>query len=954
MSSVISKWVMPGIVTVVVGTAGTLFFTQETIEQDLINKSSSAAIMAGIEDGAVSYDARDGLITGISTDANAAEAALEQISALHGVRTINSDITIAPSASPYPFKAILSEGGALALSGGVPSYAMRDALLEQTGATDAGLELMSGAPEGDWLAATSFATAQLNGLESGEASLSDLAMSVSGVAKSSQDYAATTAGLMGALPNGLELANSTIQPAAVENYIFNAKRVDGETVLSGFVPSEEVRTKVGDLTGASTDGLVLASGAPEGFASSVVYGLSALGHLNNGEVNIEGADISVTGDAANNAEFTMARALLSAAPAGANVVMSEIAAPPVAMVEVATPEIVAPTVAPAPYFWSTQKRSNGTLTIRGFVPDEATRAALLGRAGGNAVDRMQIQENAPATFYEDALVSISALQDLESGRAGYTRGSWFLTGQPQTVAASAAASSALNTARTYKDDWNVTLTDAPAIVPYVLAVEKFSSDDVLVTGYVPNDITRAAIMARAGNGAIDKMVTANGAPDHFYEDALVGISSLKELDAGRTGHSASGWFLIGDPATQTASDNAQNGLNTARTMANQWYVSLSDAPPVPVVPYAWSAAKSANGIVISGNVPDESTRAAIMTRAGEGAVDQMQIGFGAPDHFYEDALVAVSAVKELETGRVGNGGGGWYLAGQPASKDAKANAEGALLTARTNVSNWNLALGDAPLIPVVPYNWSVTKASDGSLEINGNVPDDTTKAAILARAGEGAIDNMVVSYGAPDHFYEDALVAVSAASELEAGRSGLSGSGWFLFGKTTSNETRDAATGALLTARTHADNWYVAIPEHAAPVVEEAVEEASAPSVEQPEIMLDNSFVASLSEGGAIALNGMVPSNKSRIYLGQISGGVLTSDLVVSPRGAPKDFATNSRAGIRALHRLSEGRMAYEGGVWSLVGKANNTSARTGALAQIADLANRPAWEVDIKTPHIC
>lgn len=948
MSSVISKWVLPGLITTVVGTATTVMFTQNTIEQDLVAKSSEVVNLAGIEDAAVSFDARDGRITGISTSSDAADSAVTQVAGLHGVRSIASDITLAPTVSPYPFSAVLSESG-LALSGGVPSYALRDALLEQTGGTDAGLELMSGAPSGDWLATTSLAVSQLDGLESGEATLSDLSMSVSGIAKSSEGFQSTNASLMAALPNNIVLANSSLQAPFVEDYTFSATRLAGETVLSGHVPDEATRTKIGELSGASTADLVLASGAPTGFLSSVTYGLSALGHLSDGEVNVTKTEVSVSGTAADTAEFNMAKALLAAAPVGANVVLAEITPPaPIVVPTPAVAEIVAPTVAPAPYFWSVQKRGDGSVTIRGFVPDETTRTAIMARAGKGAIDRMQIQENAPATFYEDALVSISAVKELGAGRAGFTRGAWFLSGQPTSVDAKVAADSALNTARTFKGNWNINLDAAPAVKPYILIAEKVSANSVVLSGYVPDDATRAAIVARAGEGAVDNMITANGAPTHFYEDALVSISSLKELSWGRAGHSASGWFLVGDPATQTASDNATTGLNTARTMANAWYVSLADAPPVPVVPYAWSAAKTADGaLIVSGNVPDDATRTAIMARAGEGAIDNMQIGFGAPATFYEDALVAISAVKELESGRTGNGGGGWYLAGQPATDEAKAAATNSLLAARTHANNWSVSVADTPLVPVIPYTWSVSKSAKGSLMLSGNIPDEATRAAIMARAGEGAIDDMVVSYGAPETFYEDALVAISAAKELEEGRSGLSGSGWFLFGTTNSNDTREAATGALLTARTHADNWYVSIPEHEEPAIEEATTETTP----QAEIMMDNNFEAKLSQDGGIALSGMVPSNKSRTYLGQISGGVLTSNVVVSPRGTPDAFAENARSGIRSLHRLTEGRLAYEGGIWSLVGKAVSANARADALSQIKGLANYSEWQTDIKLP---
>lgn len=919
MSSVISKWIVPGVVTVLTGTVGTILFSQGTIEEDLTQKSLAAISVSGdhtaSEWAEVSFDGRDGQISGITTDMAAAEALVSQISDLHGVRTFTSNITLAPTASPYPFKAVLTEGGELSLSGGVPSFSARDTLLEQTGATDGGLEIMSGAPK-NWSEAAGFAVSQLDGLTEGEVTLSDLSLSLSGTAKTPDSYIATNSGLMVELPNNISLDNSTIKPAFIDDYSFSATRADGVTLLSGFVPDETTRQNIADLTGVSTSNLKIASGAPENFNASLEYGLAYLGHMSNGQLDINNADLSVSGNASSASAFAMAGAL--GLPDGVNVTSAEI-----------TPITV------TSYFWSAQKRADGSQTLRGYIPNSATRTALMARAGIGAIDHMQIASGAPETFYEDALVSLSALENLDTGRTGFSSNTWHLSGQPDTIASQNNASNALLTARTHTSQWRINLLEARPQIPYTWSAERFSNGNLVLVGYVANEATRAAIMARAGENSVDHMITANGAPITFYEDALVSLSALANLDTGRAGYTLDTWYLSGQPHTIANRISASDALATARTHADQWRVNLAEA--LPIVPYTWATEKYADSqLAITGYVPNEATRTAIMARAGENTIDHMITANGAPANFYEDALVGISTVKELSTGRAGHSASGWFLVGTPATQHDSETARNGLNTARTSANSWYVSLVEVPPVPVVPYKWSTQKIDDGSLIVAGNVPDEETRAALMVRAGEGAIDEMTISLGAPPHFYTDSLVAISALKELETGRAGHGGSGWFLFGSPANQQASDSAKGSLSTARTMSDNWYIALD----------------PIAPEPAARIESlKFVAEFGLETSVLLSGEVPNNQIKTYLGLISDNASTVNLVKSAHTAPENFAINTRTGVRVLQTLIQGRMAYEGNEWSLIGKAQNPDIRSSAMAQIAALPDGAQWRTHITLP---
>jgi len=73
-----------------------------------------------------------------------------------------------------------------------------------------------------------------------------------------------------------------------------ATRKNGETMLQGNVPSEAVRAVFAQRA-AGTDGLTIASGAPERWESAVGAGLGALSQMEEGSASITGTTLRLTG-----------------------------------------------------------------------------------------------------------------------------------------------------------------------------------------------------------------------------------------------------------------------------------------------------------------------------------------------------------------------------------------------------------------------------------------------------------------------------------------------------------------------------------------------------------------------------------------------------------------------------------------------------------------------------------
>lgn len=72
-----------------------LLWKQATIENDLAQKARTALAEANLPSVNVYFEGRDGNISGILTQETSLEAILEIVGGIHGVRTVNNQVTIA-------------------------------------------------------------------------------------------------------------------------------------------------------------------------------------------------------------------------------------------------------------------------------------------------------------------------------------------------------------------------------------------------------------------------------------------------------------------------------------------------------------------------------------------------------------------------------------------------------------------------------------------------------------------------------------------------------------------------------------------------------------------------------------------------------------------------------------------------------------------------------------------
>jgi outer membrane protein OmpA-like peptidoglycan-associated protein len=949
--SIFLRWGIPAFVTVVGGTAAALATSGATIPGDLATRTS--AILAQPADGwaTVNFDMRDATITGTAASDAAVADLVARVAAVHGVRSVTASALVAEHVSPFPLVATV-QNGVLSLSGGYPDEAAHDALL-------AGLDPqpidqtrpMSGAPAREqWLAAARYALTVAGAMDEGEVALSDLDITVSGRARSSEAYDELSDLMAEGPPDGVSLAYHEVQPALQSPFEWHAE-FDGRTLnLSGAVPSETVATQLAALAPAGAQlstSFVLASGAPPQFEESAQRLIENLVKLERGTATISDETSSLMGTPRDPA--VVESVLLAMAPTSAVI------------------DLDPPNVAE---YWFSASVADGTITLDGFVPDAAFRDRLSAQVGINA-DSLEFGRGAPERFGSGVDLVISALRRMSEGEAQIKGNVVTIEGRAATLADYAALTETLELGAPQGLLLASAAVKPPMATPFTFAAAKAGDGKFALSGYVPSDQAQQRLVAALPEVPVDSTIIADGYPADFEASAIKALSVLALLDTGSVTYDGAAWTLSGAVDTPHEAFIAESAFADAGLRAAGWTysVELPEAAPVaqlPVVePYSWRAQKTAGGtLALTGFVPTEPLKRYLANRAGASAVDSTALGAGAPEGFVGSSVAGLDALLALDEGTISLSGDDWTLTGKVATTAQRYTLEAALRAAAP-VDDWSISIQAADAAPVVsPFTWSATKGEDGRIAFAGYVPTEALRGALVAAAGTGASDQTLVGSGEPGDFETRANSALEALGKLVSGKASFDGATWSLEGQPSS-----ASDAASVQDLLRAGQWTLALAEPLAvePAAEPTTAEvpaetepapaavdvpATVAAVEPaaptpPPVERDYVFSASKVLGGPVEFSGIVPAEPMLRYLAVITGGEPSPNLTVG-EGLPTTFIPSAEAGSRALARLADGEFGLDGDTWVLTGRAETEVQREAALADIAGAPGIAQWQTDI------
>lgn len=195
------------------------------------------------------------------------------------------------------------------------------------------------------------------------------------------------------------------------------------------------------------------------------------------------------------------------------------------------------------------------------------------------------------------------------------------------------------------------VTEAAAVRPYTWSVEKAGGGGLVLSGYVPSRAARAALRAEAealAAGPIeDRMVLAAGAPAGNWQGiARLAMEQVAELDTGSAEMSDHVLTVRGDLADEV---RRAEMTATITAIAGPFRgVALIGGQPL------WSAVRTDTGLVLSGQVPGEAERRALLAAARKGfdgdVRDEMTVATSGAEGWIEGAKAALAHLGAFSTG----------------------------------------------------------------------------------------------------------------------------------------------------------------------------------------------------------------------------------------------------------------------------------------------------------------
>jgi OOP family OmpA-OmpF porin len=392
-------------------------------------------------------------------------------------------------------------------------------------------------------------------------------------------------------------------------------------------------------------------------------------------------------------------------------------------------------------------------------------------------------------------------------------------------------------------------------------------------------------------------------------------------------------------------------LKVAGTVDQVWGVRkvLVDAKQPDIAkPFNWGISHEGSSVVLTGNVPNPTTRDKIVSAAktafsGADIKDEMQYASGAPASYDGGVLFGLAQLAGLEKGSVALSDTGLGISGTAATRDAYDAITAALKTlpqgltlAKTDITApAPVAAAAAPAAatptpaataPAVtpalaPPSFSFDALRDaGKLTLSGNYPDDDTHSKIIDAAkslfsSDEISDELKAAPGAPNGFAAAALGGLNALSRLAKGSFSLS--------STDAKLSGEALYGGAV--KSIQDSFTAAIPEGFKTAPTEIAVSAPAPAVDAPncQSMLNGilskskinfdtgkATISPVSSGlldTIVATIGRCPSNAIEVSGHTDSSGNEAANVALSEQRAKAVVVYLTDAGVPAIRLTAVG-----------------------------------------------
>ncbi|MEL6298801.1 MAG: OmpA family protein [Pseudomonadota bacterium] len=402
------------------------------------------------------------------------------------------------------------------------------------------------------------------------------------------------------------------------------------------------------------------------------------------------------------------------------------------------------------YTW-TARRDGGQIQLTGFVPDSETRATIIGTArelfaDARIADEMKPARGAPerALWVGGIKFALSQLSRLEPGAQVDMRDRDFaINGRARTVGDYARVRGALAQAlpdgvRLVKDE-----ITPPAVSPYTWSAA-FDGKQVVFEGHVPNDQARStladAVKRTFPSAAIvDKMVVASGQPNRWLLTVGALLREIKPLKTVALKLEDAVVTVIGLAEREATATDVRAALERAvrRPFTLDQDIKFNQ-PDLPVAdPYETSIAVTEAELLLTGSVPSQAQRQALLQRATEAfpnrkVTDNLSIARGQPDGWSTCINSGLSGLQSIGNGRLRMIDAEFTLFGETRDPALQTRLAGRLRASTSRSCRTNVALSILKA-PEPKLRWQAQR-TDGTVVLSGEVPDSRTRTALIDKA----------------------------------------------------------------------------------------------------------------------------------------------------------------------------------------------------------------------------
>ncbi|MEO1543631.1 MAG: OmpA family protein, partial [Pseudomonadota bacterium] len=321
----------------------------------------------------------------------------------------------------------------------------------------------------------------------------------------------------------------------------------------------------------------------------------------------------------------------------------------------------------SPFVWSADKSAT-QLALSGYAPTPDDRKALFNAAKEAfpkhaIVDRMEIASGQPVGFLATGRLALQQLALLNVGKADLSNSSITLSGEApdQRIGESVEKDFKSGLPTTFTADTDITFAKVipPSVSPYATGLD-VTADLVRLTGYVPSDESRAALLnavtaAFPGRRVDDQLELGSGQPEGWRACLEAGLSGLVKLGGGLVDMQDRGLQLRGKTDDEVLAEGLTADVRAAANRSCETDVKVVlDIPPEPDL--TWRARlDEAEGLVLEGEVPDAATRATLVASASKlfpnrTIVDRMRVAGGYAKKWNGIAATGLSSLAKLRNG----------------------------------------------------------------------------------------------------------------------------------------------------------------------------------------------------------------------------------------------------------------------------------------------------------------